>query len=433
MKHFRSYCCWLFVFANLFIFAACSGGSESAPESPPIPTPTPGTNEQEITCGVGFNNDMATTYADGFYHHLIDLGFDVSKGNYAAGVVEFGVALYTSDGTIMNKNTPKSNPGDVYITTENINGLTMKYFSGILLDDNAHSWGEYVSVVSKNRNVKLDYCIRYYTNKTNKFVVGDTETYTYEPKTILGEGDDDPISDDEKDDEIGGGSDDGAGGKTSGENKSISYTIEGKTFKTILVEGNGMNPFYIMQTEIIPNKEISFGDYKMDPPDKNKNGTLIQTEFRTFLMNLREKTGLPWRLPTKDEWMFAASGGKYGHGYTYSGGNSIDDVAWYNGNRKNGAYGVAGKKANELNLYDMSGNYAELVFNDDTSYDSEADVNVDGNYYGGSWEDPADECTVKSYKEGTTKGNIAGTNASEKLAVKCEAVTVRLVYNKYNE
>ena len=71
--------------------------------------------------------------------------------------------------------------------------------------------------------------------------------------------------------------------------------------------------------------------------------------------------------------------------------------------------------------------------NDDTSYDSEADVNVDGNYYGGSWEDPADECTVKSYKEGTTKGNIAGTNASEKLAVKCEAVTVRLVYNKYNE
>jgi hypothetical protein len=33
----------------------------------------------------------------------------------------------------------------------------------------------------------------------------------------------------------------------------------------------------------------------------------------------------------------------------------------------------------------------------------------------------------------TTYADGYYTNASEKLAVKCEAVIVRLVYNKYNE
>ena len=64
---------------------------------------------------------------------------------------------------------------------------------------------------------------------------------------------------------------------------------------------------------------------------------------------------------------------------------------------------------------------------------SDSYCDVDGEYYGGSWKDSAEECTVKSYKEGSTKGKVPGSLASEKNAVKCEAITVRLVYNKYNE
>ena len=73
----------------------------------------------------------------------------------------------------------------------------------------------------------------------------------------------------------------------------------------------------------------------------------------------------------------------------------------------------------------MSGNYAELVLDELTD-----EYSVDGNYYGGSWQDPASECTVTSFKEGKTTGNLSGRNISEKNTVLCQAVTVRLVYTK---
>ena len=53
--------------------------------------------------------------------------------------------------------------------------------------------------------------------------------------------------------------------------------------------------------------------------------------------------------------MFAASGGNDTHGYTYSGSNTIDDVAWYSSNC--GQKMTVGTKApNELGIHDMSGN-----------------------------------------------------------------------------
>lgn len=133
---------------------------------------------------------------------------------------------------------------------------------------------------------------------------------------------------------------------------------------------------------------------------------------------------MPWRLPTKEEWKFAASGGAKSQGYKYSGSNSIPDVAWYKDNSQNKAHDIAGKKANELGLYDMSGNYAELVIDELTD-----EYSPDGNYYGGSWQNQAYECTVTSFKEGETTGKIT-YQISEKNAVSCEAVTVRLVYTK---
>jgi hypothetical protein len=215
---------------------------------------------------------------------------------------------------------------------------------------------------------------------------------------------------------------------TPGGNGPVSYTIEGKTYSTVLVNGGDIAPFYIMQTEIIPDKPIVVGYDEISLLDVNKNGVLIKTELRSFLLDIREKTGLPWRLPTKEEWMFAASGGAKSHGYTYSGSNSIADVAWYKDNSQSKAHDIAGKKSNELGLYDMSGNYAELVLDESSSGD---DYSVDGNYYGGSWKDNASECKVTSYKEGTRTGVVApGSSTSEKNAVSCAAVSVRLVYTK---
>ena len=65
------------------------------------------------------------------------------------------------------------------------------------------------------------------------------------------------------------------------------------------------------------------------------------------------------RLPYEAEWEYAARGGGKSKGYKYSGSNNITDVSWYDENSKNKTNAVAGKKANELGLYDMSGNAFE--------------------------------------------------------------------------
>ena len=111
-------------------------------------------------------------------------------------------------------------------------------------------------------------------------------------------------------------------------------------------------------------------------------------------------------------------GGNQSHGYTYSGSNTAGDVAWYYSNSGSTTHTVGTKAANELGIFDMTGNVCEWVWDIYGDYPSGAQTDphgaTSGSYRvvrGGSWNYSGYHCTVyyrDNYSATITGGDTLG-------------------------
>jgi formylglycine-generating enzyme required for sulfatase activity len=153
--------------------------------------------------------------------------------------------------------------------------------------------------------------------------------------------------------------------------------VEGGRFR--MGNDNGLSPDESPEHEVLLDgffmsaTEITFDQYdrfceatKRSKPSDNGwgRGTMPVInvnwndayEFCQWAANV---TGSPVKLPTEAEWEFAARGGTKSRKFAFSGGNKIDDVAWFAENSERKSHQVALKAPNELGIYDMTGNVWE--------------------------------------------------------------------------
>lgn len=119
-------------------------------------------------------------------------------------------------------------------------------------------------------------------------------------------------------------------------------------------------------------------------------------EILCFIDTLSTITGgIPFALPSADEWEYAAHGGFYHEKSLYAGSDHVDSVAWYLENSEGKPHcsdGRQGKLPNHLDLYDMCGNVGEICM---TPFDVGAD---DGRWIvcGGNYTSQASAVTISS-------------------------------------
>ncbi len=167
-----------------------------------------------------------------------------------------------------------------------------------------------------------------------------------------------------------------------------------------------LSDYYIGETEV--TQELwtavmgSNPSYSSDNPQKPVE-KVSWDDCHEFIARLNELTGKNFRLPTEAEWEYAARGGALSQGYKYSGGNGANEVAWYDDNAGHRSQKVKVKQANELGVYDMSGNVWEWCqdWYGDYTEDSQTDPTgpesgTERVLRGGAWNFSSLACRVSS-------------------------------------
>ena len=221
-----------------------------------------------------------------------------------------------------------------------------------------------------------------------------------------------------------------------------TFTVNGVTFKMVVVEGGTFTMGATAEQgndawgDELPTHQVTLSGYMIGQTEVTQalwqavmgNNPSYHTgnlnypvecvsfwDVQNFFIELRRLTGLNFRFVYEAEWEYAARGGKLSKGYKYSGSNTIGDIAWYNANSSGATHAVATKAANELGIYDMSGNVSEIVFDFPDDYSSEPQTNPTGPlsgsghvYRGGNYNGSASNCRV-SYRSYTSSSDANQT------------------------
>lgn len=230
----------------------------------------------------------------------------------------------------------------------------------------------------------------------------------------------------------------------------ISYTIGEQEFRMVLLESVQYKEadFYCCETEVtnalwaqvmggLPYDTIPgySGDRSAELPGLPASYVSWYDVSNRFLPALKNLLKADFRLPTEGEWLFAAQGGKFSKKYSYSGSNTVDEVAWYGANSMGHKVVVKKLKPNEAGLYDMSGNVSE--WSSDWSFPASDQKKIirGGNYTSTSsmFSDAVSDCLVysKSQTSPSCYEEIVYGNGTKAIVYRCSTIGFRFVVSAH--
>lgn len=222
---------------------------------------------------------------------------------------------------------------------------------------------------------------------------------------------------------------------TSGQKKAINRFVQTLKFVEggVFTMGGSNKQDEMTKAEELPAHQVTLSSYYIgryevtrdlwkvimgtDPVQKGDNllpvANISWSDCQDFINKLNRLSEHTFRLPTEAEWEYAATGGRNARTTIYAGSNKIDSVACYGSEKCDS---VAQRSANELGLYDMSGNVAEWCQDYYGNYsvldqtNPCADFGSERVVRGGAFDNSADKCrvTARSHQPENAKSDRIG-------------------------